>query len=66
MIKKNHKNFKRSTKCWICKKEVIKVKANSHITGKYRDPAHEQCNLNLSLTKKIPIVTVTGLEPTIT
>ena len=27
----------------------VKVKDLNHITGKYRGPAHQECNLNLSL-----------------
>ena len=39
MTKEDHKCFKNSTKCWICKKAYeegkVKVKDHDHITGKY-------------------------------
>ena len=34
------------------KKVKLKVKDHNHITRKYQGPAHQECNLNLSLTKK--------------
>jgi hypothetical protein len=34
----------------------VKVRDHCHITGKYRGAAHQSCNLNLRLTKKIPVV----------
>ena len=37
-------------------KENVKVKDHCHITGKYKGSAHEECNINLSQTRKIPIV----------
>ena len=27
-----------------------------HITGKFRDAAHYSCNINLQLTKKVPVI----------
>ena len=38
------------------KKVKLKVKDHNHITRKYQGSAHQECNLNLSLTKKIPVV----------
>ena len=37
-------------------KENVKVKDHCHITGKYKGSAHEECNINLSQTRKISIV----------
>ena len=37
-------------------KENVKVKDRCHISGKYKGSAHEECNINLSQTRKIPIV----------
>ena len=52
--------FQASNKCWICKKlftdEDKKVRDHVHITGKYRDSAHPNCNINLKLNKKIPAI----------
>ena len=34
-------------------KEVnVKIKDRDHITGKYRGSAHQDCNLNLTITEK--------------
>ena len=33
-----------------------KVRDHCHITGKYRGAAHWSCNINLKLTKKIPVI----------
>ena len=32
----------------------MKVKDHNHSTGTYRGSAHQECYLNLSLSKKIP------------
>ena len=49
--KEDNENFKNSTKCWICDDDCIdndvKVRDHCHITGKYRDSAHRNCNINL-------------------
>ena len=62
MTEKNHEDFKNPFKCWICKKiyeEVeVKVKDHNHVTGKYRGSVRQECNLNLSLTKKNPCCVV--------
>ena len=49
--------------CYICKKEFdtndkkyYKVKDHCHYTGKYRDAAHNICNLRYKIPKEIPIV----------
>ena len=33
-----------------------KVRDHCHITGKYRGSVHWGCNINLKLTKKVPII----------
>ena len=35
----------------ISKEGEVKVKDHEHITGKYRGYAHQDCNLNFSLSK---------------
>ena len=49
--------FQESNGCWICKKiidnEDEKVRDHCRITGKFRDSAHWDCNINFQLTKKI-------------
>ena len=32
------------------------VRDHCHITGRYRGSAHQSCNLNFKVTKKIPVV----------
>ena len=34
----------------------MKAKDLDHVTGKYWESADQECNLNLSLSKKIPVV----------
>ena len=52
--------FQQSNSCWICKKlidnEDEKVRYHCHIPGKFRGSAHWDCNINLQLTKKIPVI----------
>ena len=61
MNEKDH-DFNNSIKCWIYKKTKayekgeVKVKDYDHVTGNYRGSTHQECNLNLSLSKKIPAV----------
>ena len=52
--------FQLNNNCWICDKLLYardnKVRDHCHITGKYRGAAHWSCNINLKLSKKIPVV----------
>ena len=36
--------------------KIKKVRDHDHIAGKYRGAAHSNCNINLKLTKKVPII----------
>ena len=60
MIKKDNEGFKNSTKCWICYNTYVdgdvKVRYHCHITGKYRESAHRDCNINVKLNHKTPVV----------
>ena len=58
MTKEDNEDFKNSTKCWVCDNDYVDsdVKDHCHITGKYRGPAHRDCNINLKLNHKIPVV----------
>lgn len=56
--KKAHKD---ATHCHICEKEFEdgddkKVRDHCHITGYYRGPAHNSCNVNFRFAKKIPVI----------
>ena len=59
MTKEGNKDFKNSTKCWICDKDCVdnevKVRDHCHI-GKFRSSAHRYCNTNLQLNPNIPVV----------
>ena len=49
-----------SNTCWICEKLIDdgdgKVRDQCHITGKFRGAFHWSCNINLQLTKKVPVI----------
>ena len=44
--------FQLTNSCWICDK----VRDHCHMTIKYRGAAHWACNINLKLTKTIPVI----------
>ena len=52
--------FQQSNSCWICKdligNDEEKVRDHCHVTGKFRVAAHWNCNINLQLTKKAPVI----------
>ena len=54
------KKSQSSNKCWICNKlfteDDKKLRDHGHITEKYRGSAHSNCNINLRLTKKFPVI----------
>ena len=60
MIKEGNKDFKNSNKYWICDyvyiDNYVKVRDNCHTTGKYRSIVHRDCNINVRLDSKIPVV----------
>ena len=60
MSAEEEERFQLSNSCWICNKLFDvgddKVRDNCHITGKYRGATHWSCNINLKLSKKIPVI----------
>ena len=58
--KKNDEDFENSTKCWIYDNVYVdgdvEERNHYHITGKYRGSAHRDCNINVTLNHKIPVV----------
>ena len=60
MTKNGNEYFENSTKCWICDNDYVdndvKVRDHYHITGKYRGSAHRNCNINVKLNHKFPIL----------
>ena len=55
MSKEDKENFKNPPKSWICDNDA-KVIDHCYITGKYRGPAHRDCNISLKLNHKIHVV----------
>ena len=60
MSAEEEERFQLSNFCWICDKLFDvgdeKVRGHCHITGKYRGAAHWSCDINLKLSKKIPVI----------
>ena len=60
MTGEEEKQFQSSKTCWICekliKKDDDKVRDYCHITGKFRGAAQWGRNINLQLTKKVPVI----------
>ena len=60
MTKEYNEDFENSTKSWICDNDHVgndvKVRHYCHITGKYRGSAHRDCNINVKLNHKIPVL----------
>ena len=63
--KKEEKMHNKQKVCYICEKgfstgdnnnKYHKVRNHCHYTGKYRDAAHDICNLRYEITKEIPLV----------
>ena len=49
MTKENEEDFKNNNICRFCEKYILsdKVRDHCHLTGKYRGPAHNTCNINV-------------------
>ena len=60
IMSEEEEQFQSSNTCWICEKLIDdddeKVRDHCHVTGKFRDAAHWNCNIDLQLTKKVPII----------
>ena len=58
IIMTNEGIYKNSHIFWICREELNtgKVRDHCHITGNFREAAHNQCNLKLKMPKKLPII----------
>ena len=58
LTKKDEKQFNTASNCWICGEELEnnnKVRDHCHYTGRYRGAAHNNCNLNYSKPKGVPV-----------
>ena len=60
MTKEENESFKDSAKCWICDNDYVnndvKVRNHCNIIWKCKGSAHRDCNINLKLNHKIPVV----------
>ena len=58
MTNEEEEIYENSRICWICKQELNtdKVRYNCHVLGKFRGTSHSKCNVNLRLSKKLPII----------
>ena len=58
MTNEDEEIYENSYICWICKQELNmdKVRDHCHVTGKFRGAAHNKCNINLRLPRKLPII----------
>ena len=60
MGEEEEEQFQLTGTCWTCEKLIDnddeKVRDHCHITGKFRGAAHWSCNINLQLTKKVPVI----------
>ena len=61
MTNEDEQHFKQTIKCHICniKYSIMDLRDHCHITGKYRGPAHQECNLKLKIKPediKIPVI----------
>ena len=52
--------FQQRNSCWICEKLIYNddenVRDHCHVTGKFTGAAHLNCNINLQLTKNVPVI----------
>jgi len=52
--------FRSAMQCHVCKKPFVsddtRVCDHCHLTGRYRDPAHLNCNLNYKNSYYIPVI----------
>ena len=55
-----NKSYENQKRCRICKKRFTKdnkkVRDRCHFTGKYREAAHNKCNMNYKITKVTPVI----------
>ena len=60
MYAEDEERFQSSNTCWICDKLFDagdnKIRNPCHLTGKYRASASWSCNVNLGLTRKVPVI----------
>ena len=50
MTEDDEADYRNFNNCGFCEKEIVsdKVRDHCHLTGKYRGPAHNTCNINVT------------------
>ena len=60
IITEEEEQYQSSNTCWTCKKPIDhddeKVRDHCYVAGKFRGAVHWNCNDNLQLTKKDPVI----------
>ena len=60
IMSEEEEQFESSNICWNFVKLIDdddeKVRDDCHVTGKFRGAAHWKCDINLRLTKKVPVI----------
>ena len=59
MSAEENEKFELTNICWICSKLIgvdEKIRDHCHISGKHRGAAHWNCNINLKISKKVPVI----------
>ena len=60
IMREEEEQFQSSNTCWICQKLIDnddeKVRDHCHKNGKIRSATQWSCNINLQLTKKVPVI----------
>ena len=60
MSTKDEEIFRLPNKCWICGKlfdeNSVRVRDHCHIFGKFRGAAHQDCNINLKISNRVPVI----------
>ena len=59
-FKKEHEDYKKSAKCWICDNTYVysdvKISDHCHNNEKNRSSVHRDCNINVKLNHKFVVV----------
>ena len=60
MTEREKEQLQSSNTCWICKNLIDdddeKVRDHCHINSNFRGAVHWSCNINLQLTKIVPVI----------